>query len=172
MKYKKENQIIEIDYDSDLLNPLDFDCNIGTVALIRNNNISGDETVSEKPEADYILPVYMLDHSGLKVNTTGFDCPWDSGQIGWIYTTKDKLKELGVSESGVINILEAEIRIWSQYLEGDVYFYTKYELKKCDCCQHVEKEIVDSCGGFYGQNFKENGLFEQAGIDDTWQEKE
>lgn len=32
-----------------------------------------------------MLPVYLMDHSGLSVNTVGFGCPWDSGQVGMIY---------------------------------------------------------------------------------------
>jgi hypothetical protein len=30
------------------------------------------------------------------MNTTGFSCPWDSGQIGWIYASlEDVKKEFG-----------------------------------------------------------------------------
>jgi len=35
-----------------------------------------------------ILPLYLYDHSGITMNTTGFSCPWDSGQVGWIYALK------------------------------------------------------------------------------------
>lgn len=31
-----------------------------------------------------MLPLYLYDHSGITMNTTGFSCPWDSGQVGWI----------------------------------------------------------------------------------------
>lgn len=44
-------------------------------------------------ETHCILPVYMYDHSGLTINTTGFSCPWDSGLLGWIYASHDKIKE-------------------------------------------------------------------------------
>lgn len=43
-----------------------------------------------------VLPLYLYDHSGITMNTTGFSCPWDSGQVGWIYASKeDALKEFG-----------------------------------------------------------------------------
>ena len=29
-----------------------------------------------------MLPLYLYDHSGITMNTTGFSCPWDSGQVG------------------------------------------------------------------------------------------
>lgn len=45
------------------------------------------------------LPLYLYDHSGITMNTTGFSCPWDSGQVGWIYATKEKLRqETGYSD--------------------------------------------------------------------------
>ena len=37
-----------------------------------------------------ILPLYLYDHSGLSMNTSGFSCPWDSGQVGWIYCNNEK----------------------------------------------------------------------------------
>ena len=42
------------------------------------------------------LPLYLMDHSGLAMQTTSFNDPWDSGQVGWIYVSKeDALKEFG-----------------------------------------------------------------------------
>lgn len=34
------------------------------------------------------LPVYLLDHSGLYVSVNDFNDSWDSGQLGFIYCTK------------------------------------------------------------------------------------
>ena len=31
-----------------------------------------------------ILPLFLYDHSGLTMNTAGFACSWDSGQVGFI----------------------------------------------------------------------------------------
>lgn len=46
-----------------------------------------------------VLPLYLYDHSGITMNTTGFSCPWDSGQVGWIYCTKERFrKETGYTE--------------------------------------------------------------------------
>ena len=40
--------------------------------------------ISEK----YIMmPLYLMDHSGLAMQTESFHDPWDSGQVGWIYVT-------------------------------------------------------------------------------------
>jgi hypothetical protein len=75
-----------------------------------------------------VLPVYMYEHSGVTLNTSGFSCPWDSGQIGFICITKERAKELlGVSNlteehtQKLYETLEQEVAMLSKYLEGDIY---------------------------------------------------
>jgi len=47
-----------------------------------------------------ILPLYLYDHSGITMSTSVFSCPWDSGQVGWIYASKQKfIDETGYSEA-------------------------------------------------------------------------
>jgi hypothetical protein len=48
------------------------------------------------------LPLYLYDHSGLSISTAPFACPWDSGQVGWIYVTKSRIRE----EYGVKRVSE------------------------------------------------------------------
>jgi hypothetical protein len=69
------------------------------------------------------LPVYMYEHSGIAVSTKPFSCPWDSGRIGFIFVSKDKLrKEYGVKRvtaslvDKATRILEAEVEEYNQYL--------------------------------------------------------
>lgn len=105
-----------------------------------------------------ILSLYLYDHSGITMNTGGFSCPWDSGQVGWIYATPDAIREnwgrkritrqlLAHAEK----LLEAEASTYSKYLEGDVWGFT---------CLDEGGEIVDSCGGFYGSDPKTNGMMD------------
>ncbi len=35
-----------------------------------------------------VLPVYMYDHSGITISTTPFRSKWDSGKLGFIYSSK------------------------------------------------------------------------------------
>ena len=39
------------------------------------------------------LPLYLYDHSGITMSTSSFSCSWDSGQAGFIYISKEKLRE-------------------------------------------------------------------------------
>ena len=51
------------------------------------------ETALEKKFDAVILPLYLYDHSGITMNTTGFSCGWDSGQVGFICISKKRKQE-------------------------------------------------------------------------------
>ena len=59
-----------------------------------------DDTMLRVISEKYIvMPLYLLDHSGLAMQTTSFHDPWDSGQVGWVYVSKeDVLKEFGAEK--------------------------------------------------------------------------
>lgn len=95
-----------------------------------------------------ILPVYMYDHSGVTLSTAPFSCPWDSGQLGFIYVTNAKVREeYSVKKispelrNKVAEYLQGEVETYSQYLNGDVYGYEVID-------EHGEE--IGSCWGFYG----------------------
>lgn len=99
------------------------------------------------------LPLYLYDHGGLAMSTYSFvgranHAKWDSGQIGWIYATRDMiLKEFGgknLSKKKIdraVNRLREEVKTYDQYLRGEVYGYV---------IEDPDGEDIDSCWGFYG----------------------
>ena len=100
------------------------------------------------------LPIYMYDHSGIGLSTSNtqypFNCPWDSGKIGYIYVTfeeiykKFKTKRVTTKlAKKVVEILQSEVDVYSMYVQGEVYGYT---IAKSD---DTDNEI-DSCWGFIG----------------------
>jgi hypothetical protein len=95
----------------------------------------------------------MYDHSGITIQTEAFACPWDSGQIGFIYVTKDKLEEEGITVEKAVETLEQEVKTMDTYLTGNVYGFNliKREPGK-------EDQIIDSCSGFYGEDTASNGM--------------
>lgn len=114
-----------------------------------------------------ILPLYLYDHSGLRISTTGFSCRWDSMQVGYIAISFKKIKEEysvnKISKSlkdKVIRLLEGEVEIYDLYLRGEVYGFEIIEEEICEHCQHVTEKVIDSCYGFYGEDWKENGLID------------
>ena len=97
-----------------------------------------------------LLPLYLYDHSGITMNTTGFNCRWDSGQVGFIFMHKSVAVETWGKKictdkvrQKAINCLIAEVEEYDQYLTGDVYRYSVEEEKTGD--------YVDGDGGYYGK---------------------
>jgi len=116
-----------------------------------------------------MLPLYLYDHGGITMKTGGYSCPWDSGQVGYIYATRDTiLKEFSAKRltkelrAKAEDILRDEVKTYAQFLEGDIYGYVIYEIDEpCDCdpepwhgdCDCTKgAEVVDSCWGFYGSD--------------------
>lgn len=153
--------------------PRDWD-NLGTMVCFHRRYNLGDEhnfTVEEargimEDRSIVSLPLYLYDHSGLTMNTTGFQCPWDSGQVGFIYVSKEDIrKEMARPKplkKGQVNpdlasikrvtkkdiervreCLKGEVETYDQYLTGEVYGYSIVKSGE-------ESDFVDSCWGFYG----------------------
>lgn len=107
-----------------------------------------------KREKAYYLPVYMYDHSGITISSRPFSCPWDSGQVGYIYIArKDAQADFGPRpRRRALACLQAEIEEYDAYLTGNVFGYV---------VKNSQGEEVVSCGGFYGDPEK-SGCIEQA----------
>lgn len=110
-----------------------------------------------------MLPVYKYEHSGVMISTSPFSCPWDSGQVGFIYVSiSDVNEEMGGDKELAKKQLETEIKAFSQYLEGDVYGFVVEEYDE----ESDEWDEVDSCWGFYGSDVKENGMLDHVSDED------
>jgi len=96
------------------------------------------------------LPVGMIDHSGISLYVgSGAHVMdyggWDSGQIGFIYTTPKRIEEMGTPRDGVEACLAGEVETWDQFVTGDIYGYVIEGPSDGDSDSHR-----DSCWGFYG----------------------
>lgn len=141
----------------------------GHIKEIKNFEVTGDREEDKQAlleifgEDACILPVYMFSHSGISFSTTPFSCRWDSGQVGWIATNPDRYKEFGCELPSdqkeryeyMENELKDEIKLLDQYAKGEVFGFRKYD---------IDGEEIDSCWGFFGDDFEENGLYENACI--------
>ena len=107
-----------------------------------------------------VLPLYLYDHGGLVMRTTPYECPWDSGQVGWIYITKAKvLSEYGwkrITKSRrakLIKYLTCEVETYSQYLSGEIYYYA---------IKDDDGFVLDSLGGLFGYDYAEEEAMRAA----------
>lgn len=107
--------------------------------------ISELEKLLERSKCIALLPLYLYDHSGLTMNTTGFYDQWDSGQVGWIYADHEAIeKEYGeVTNRSIMKAKERllnEVQLYDSYLTGECY---GYQLLK-------NGEEIDNHWGFLG----------------------
>jgi len=159
---------IEADKDEDSSNPRTESDNLGTMICFHRRYSLGDTHSLSVEEAKKIeesddnisLPLYLYDHSGITMNTTGFSCGWDSGKVGFIYVNKEQIrreyswKKLTTDRIEKIEeYLRNEVKTYDHYLTGDVY---RYETKDAD------GEVIDSCCGFYGYDHERSGLLQNA----------
>lgn len=161
-KYK-----IEIFPDDDPMNPREDD-NLGTMICFHNRYTLGDkhnydhndyegwaemkQALIKEEKLGVILPLFLYDHSGLTISTTPFSCPWDSGRIGFIFISKQKMREeygyKRISQKlikRVAQYLVNEVEVYDQYLRGDCYGYRITDT--------TDGEEVDSCWGYYGDDY-------------------
>lgn len=94
--------------------------------------------------ATVVLPLYLLDHSGISMSAgapSAFDPGgWDTSFVGLIFDDPDKREEFGIAPENVEAALHGEVETYSAYLEGMVYRYTAYG---------EDGEEIASCGGYY-----------------------
>jgi len=147
--------------------------NLGTMVCWHSRYRLGDDHDLNSPDdfnmssEDYaiVLPLYLYDHSGITISTQPFSCRWDSGQIGWIYVTKAKLREDYGVKRITAKVLEqaeacllAEVETYDLFIRGEVYGFILEERENCQDCGHDEWNHADSCFGFYGDDWENNGL--------------
>lgn len=94
--------------------------------------------------ATVVLPLYLLDHSGLSMSAGSPSASdpggWDTSMVGLIFDTPDKREEFGTALENIEAALRGEVETYSAWLEGMVYRYTAYG---------EDGEEVASCGGYY-----------------------
>ena len=148
--------------------------NLGTMHCWHRGYNLGDDQPKKSPKecynehidaGDFELPLFLLDHSGITMNTTGFRfCDpdgWDWGQVGFIFVSKEKVREyFGVKHISkklrekVFDILRDEVKVYDQYLRGECWGF--------DYTVGVEGKIIreESVSGFFGDTLEETGIKE------------
>lgn len=175
LKDPNTGRVLSIMYDEYADNPRnETDCNVGKFAVRKSCKYADNEANLElefcsreddekalNADKNIIayLPVYVYDHSGVCMNTTGFSCPWDSGRIGWIVCTRESLRRIGFDSwkritkkrrKAILEWLRREVETYSAYMSGEVYGFQITE--NADPDDPERGEIVDSCWGYYGDD--------------------
>lgn len=155
--------------------------NLGTMICFHNRYILGDtnntyrsenyssweemkKAIIKNEDPVTIFPMYMMDHSGLSIQTPPFEGIYgrfDSGQIGFIFVSKDRVrKEFNIKRitqkmyEKVRKLLKNEVETYNHYIEGNVFKY--------DIHDKNGEIISEHSGDFYGSDFKKSGLLQSA----------
>lgn len=150
---------IELHYDEDPSSPADWDT-LGTLATA-HRSYRFQEELGDHPAYSrgggrlferYIgitggatIPVSMGDHSGIWLyegHRAHWCDPggWDSGPVGYMYVTGEKLAEEGMTPEQAEETMRAELRAWDDYVQGRVVGYVVL---------NSDGDCMDSCWGFY-----------------------
>jgi hypothetical protein len=167
---------LNIYQDTDPGNPRKEWDNLGTMVCFHSGYKLGDDNhgFSDPTELmEYLkvtphvaLKIYAYEHGGITITASPmaamrypFTDPWDSGILGIIFITHEKIrKEYGwkyitaTRAKQIRGYLENEVETYDQYLTGQVYGFDL----TCNQCG----ESLESVWGFYGYDWKTNGIKE------------
>ena len=127
-----------------------------------DKNKSPEQFLKEAKENGYIVkPLFMYDHSGISFSTSSFSCQWDSGQYGFIFWTRDKIrqrqgefKRISKAMREKLNKqLDSSVKLLNDYVSGNVYGYQ---------IEDEDGNHLESCYGFYGDYDSEYGVLSEA----------
>jgi hypothetical protein len=155
MKTDYKGYEILIEQDDNPINPRMENFNLGQMIchhkryfLGDKHNKSTDEVLNMlagKQKDIVVLPLYLYDHSGITMNTTGFSCRWDSGMVGCIYADYVNIRSWYGVKKVTKNLIEKvklhllqEVKCYDNYISGNVCTYTILK----------DGEEMDSCGGY------------------------
>jgi hypothetical protein len=133
----------------------------------KSSDFDSWEELKEQIESDYkvlhIEPLYVYEHSGIRISTSPFSCRFDTSRVGWVLIHEKQLnsmcgKDFERGEEKLSLILNGEVKTYDEYLTGDVYKYEVYEVETCSL-GHVHRNLIESCGSYYDEgDCRDEGL--------------
>ena len=175
------NRVLSITFDETPLSPREWD-NITTLIFFGKYSHLGDS--HEFNTDDYggwdemeaaikkhygkdlasIQKVYGYSHSGLAISTTPFQCPWDSGVLGFAVILRSTLKSIcdvkritNAVREQMVEWVNGEIEVLNQYANGEVYRFV---------IEDENQDYEDGCSGFYGHDIQTNGILDNLSEED------
>ncbi len=183
--YEAAGKRCNIFHDADVENPRTAFQNYGHLYTWTTRNDYGDnhdisaddfdgwEGLKTYLETEFkpviLLPVYMYKHSGIALSAAPFGDHWDSGQIGFIWCAEEDIR------NGGLEVTPQSLEIVRQALINELELYEAWLNGSCYGYELIDAESgaeLDTCWGYYGFNFKENGLLDNAFGDEAVNAKE
>lgn len=112
------------------------------------------EYLKQEHGATVVLPLFLLDHSGLSMRAgeafgsfdrrnrfVGDGAGWDTSSVGVIFDTNESREMVGTDPEHVEEVLRAEVDEYDSYLRGEIYWWA---------VEDEDGETLESCGGYLG----------------------
>jgi len=145
------------------LNPRENCDHLSVMACWKRNSTIGDvqpscspkEWMEEKenvPKGSVVLNIFIYEHSGIVLSSSPFGDPWDSGQLGFMVMTPDKILEgWGQKKDGktakrvsakmqkqALECMKAELEEYNKWIQGQCWGWSFTD----------ENGKEDSCWGY------------------------
>ena len=129
-----------------------------------------------------IRPVWFYEHGGITITcgdrVNQFSDSFDSGLFGWIVIDKDTVtRNLSNGnpdfdwEAIAVGRIEAEVDVYDQYLQGEVYRYALYSGPMSNADADTTDEDMwhdeDTVCGFYGNDVATNGMIDSMNVEES-----
>lgn len=99
-----------------------------------------------------VYPIYLYRHGLDALSITPFSCSFDSALVGYMYC---EITDVDIEYE---KNAKAELNTLENYINGNVYGFQLYKVITCEHCNHKHKEFYDACWGFFGSDWKTNGI--------------
>jgi hypothetical protein len=203
-RIKYNGYLIRIVADEDAEDPRKICDTFGTMVCFHRRYVLGDETEWTKRGArsrdegrsvaeEFVewlddkenhvavwLPLYLYDHSGITMSTGSFRYAdpggWDSGQVGRIFVTEEKIREnyLLAADAVIspeilekaVSLMRAEVEEYDRYLTGG---FVGFVIELADGTKLDSGSGDNSCWGF---DDKAYAISEAKALVDWWVEEE
>ena len=161
-KYK--GLTIRLEQDQDCTNPLEYAEGVFITHRKNAKSCYGNTPLDQEAHEDIArqiqagtligLPVYVYQHGNVIITaaeTNPFECPWDSGQSGYVYVTKKTALDwqggkvlTAKKREATLDSLRSVVSEYSKWCNGECYGYI---------IKDSAGEDLDSCWGFIGYDY-------------------
>lgn len=178
-KFEEHGFVAKIVHDEHPDNPMDpkHGDPIGTITYCSNRYTLGTRCLTDASERIEIdaeiergalvgMPVFAYIHSGIELqaaHSNPFHCPWDSGQSGVVYCTKEKAcEEWGTPSEKLAMAVDENFKLSKEtqdkalkYMAGEVETFCQYLNGECFgiIIENLKGADVESVWGFYGLDY-------------------
>ena len=171
----------ELTYDQDTTTPREW-CNLGTIVIAPSKshwiashdsvvgtsiplgnspyehweNLRREQLKLKKSDIALVYPITKYEHGNISLSL-GYKSGWDYGVVGFVYATKEQVRErFGVEHitKSIIerakNCLQSELDTLTAWINGNCYGWQikEYALTD-DGLDWEEVDVLDSCGGYF-----------------------